>query len=78
LSNSGSTEEASPPGEKQTSRLKWAKHRYRWRKLLAGGYRRDPVDYEIVRQGVVTAEHISRPALKLPMAVLRGRAGGAL
>lgn len=72
LSNSGQSEDAFAGRRRNTWRLKLAKHYYRLRKLLAGGYRRNPVDYEIVRQGVVVAEHVARPAIKLPAAVLRG------
>jgi glycosyltransferase involved in cell wall biosynthesis len=73
LSNSGKSEDAFNGRSRKTWRHNLAKHHYRLRKLLAGGYRPDPVHYEIVRNGTVVAEQIDRPALKLPVAVLRGR-----
>jgi glycosyltransferase involved in cell wall biosynthesis len=74
LSNSGASEDALNGLPRKTFSLKLAKHFYRVRKLFAGGYRRDPVDYEIVRNGAVVSEHVAHPALKLSMAVLRGEA----
>jgi len=73
LSNVGASEDALDGLPRKTGRLKLAKHYYRWRKFLAGGYRRDPVDYEIVQGGQVRRVRIEKPALKLPPERLRGR-----
>ena len=64
LSNTAANEDGRPPRQRARG-LKWAKYRYRWRKFLAGGYRRDPVRYEIWRKGHLQVEQIARPALKL-------------
>jgi hypothetical protein len=73
LSNSQASEDALAGLPRKTFSLQLAKHAFRLRKLLAGGYRRDPVDYEIIRDGVVQQVHVTMPALKLPPAQLRGR-----
>lgn len=72
LSNSNASEDALGGLPRKTFALKLAKHAFRLRKLLAGGYRRDPVDYEIIREGRIVSEHVVRPALKLPPQLLRG------
>jgi glycosyltransferase len=73
LSNVGASEDALDGLPRNTWRLKLAKHHYRWRKFLAGGYRRDPVDYEIVQGGNLRQVHVAKPALKLPPERLRER-----
>lgn len=45
--------------------IKLAKHRYRLRKWLAGGYRPDPIRYEQFRQGKLEQHRVPRPALKI-------------
>ncbi len=73
LSNSNAREDALGGLPRKTVGLKLAKHCFRLRKWWAGGYRRDPVDYEIIREGRVVAEHVAHPVLKLPPRQLRGR-----
>ncbi len=73
LSNSNQSEDAFEGRRRNTWSTKLAKHYYRLRKLWAGGYRRDPVDYEIAQGGNVRRIHIERPALKLAPERLRGR-----
>jgi glycosyltransferase involved in cell wall biosynthesis len=74
LSNAGGSEDAFDGLPRNTFRLKLAKHAFRLRKLVAGGYRRDPVGYDIVRRGAIEHVRIAAPALKLPPERLRGRA----
>lgn len=60
-----SVEDASAGLDLSPARLKRAKRVYRLRKLLAGGYRRAPVDYEFVRDGQVERRREVRPRLKI-------------
>lgn len=73
LSSSGASEDAFAGRRRDTFSLKLAKHFFRLRKFLADGYRPDPVDYEIIRNGSVVAEHVARPALKLPRSAFAGQ-----
>ncbi|MEO0794909.1 MAG: glycosyltransferase [Verrucomicrobiota bacterium] len=60
-----SGEDASKEVMVSKSRLNWAKRLYRLRKLIAGGYRPDPVDYEMMNGREVQANHIEKPRLKI-------------
>jgi len=60
-----SSEDASAGVNIPKAALKRAKRSYRLRKLLAGGYWRAPVTYEIVRDGETVNERIARPRLKI-------------
>lgn len=46
-------------------RIWLAKHSYRLRKLLAGGYRRSPVQYEQFHNGALETHTVRRPTLKI-------------
>lgn len=61
----GSAEDALSDIDKGSFSLRCAKHIYRLRKLLMGGYIRSSVDFEIFRKGVLAREQVARPALKL-------------
>ena len=67
-----SAEDALADIDKASSRLRWAKHHYRLRKFLQGGYAKKPIDYEQFRQGVLYREHVARPALKLRRDLRKG------
>lgn len=60
-----STEDASVGVTIPRSKLQWAKRIYRLRKWLAGGYRPEPLTYEIFRNGERQLESIARPRLKI-------------
>jgi len=51
--------------DKKSTRIKLAKLVYRGRKLLAGGYARTPIEFEIIRDGVIHKERIARPVLRI-------------
>lgn len=52
-------------------KLKWAKHMYRFKKWLAGGYRSDPVEYEYFIDGICRQVQIHKPALKVKRSSLQ-------
>ncbi len=58
-------EDALPDVNRRALRLQLAKHVYRLRKTLAGGYWRAPVSYEIFREGRFETVRVEKPALKL-------------
>jgi len=60
-----SSEDASQGIPYSKFHLNWAKKVYRFRKLLAGGYARSPVQYEIFRDGERETVRVRRPRLKI-------------
>jgi len=73
LSNSGKIEDALPGINRHAFDVQLCKHIYRFRKLLAGGYRPAPIDYEIFQNGELRKMHITKPALKISVEKLRGQ-----
>lgn len=67
-----SSEDALADIDRKSRSIRRAKRAYRLRKLLAGGYCRTPVDYEIFRGGQLQHEHVFRPALKLRRDLRKG------
>lgn len=65
LSSTGEPEDALADVDKSTLSYKAAKHIYRFRKLLAGGYRAAPIQYFVMQSGRPVQVTIPRPTLKI-------------
>ena len=66
-----SGENALPDINRASLRLKWAKHVYRLKKWIAGGYSSSPISYEYLKNGRCKQVHIEKPALKVKQSALR-------
>ncbi len=60
-----SSEDALADIDRKSLPIKLAKHRFRLRKWLAGGYRPEPVRYEQFRAGKLESHTVERPCLKV-------------
>lgn len=60
-----SSESALDLVDQSTFAFKSAKHIYRLRKWLVGGYRQEPITYEQFRNGTIETKQIDKPTLKL-------------
>jgi len=65
LSSVEGTEDANAGLNKRTLRLRVAKHWYRLKKTLLGGYLRRPLTYEVWKEGSIQTVRIARPVLKI-------------
>lgn len=61
----GSSENALGDINTGSLRIKFAKHVYRLRKWLAGGYSPEPIEYEQMREGELIRQSVAKPTLKV-------------